>query len=1019
MIDIEITSDAINEDEVKKLKDIEELKGIVIHTRADLFEYTEDSAHTGYAIAEAIRNKFCSSKGYHFAIDSKGIIECVPDNKQTEHIFEGKDTFINRAMYNNKANESSISVIMLFPQDQKYEDIERKTVKFIADYLVKKNLEPKHVMRGFDLNKFGSPLHLLEKNKWRKFIKLIEDTYEAMMDKENEYNDDKLEKATTTYTDKELRDFYLDNGADIEKYAKDFEPDHRDIEEIVNFKSNEPSEIKSFTTENNTNFTYSVVENVPTSTGHCSRAFDTLTAKATPNNLEVEPIYPDLAVPPGGTITLLNSSTESKPIQSNSVPLSVEEFDNREKAFNIKDYVGAVKKIEGKPVNNNDPFPTDDKIKELESHMPKVKIDEVAFNFHDCNHPDSIIGPAVASNFAMIQDEIITMAKRTERRLVKLENILSTVMRNLFRTASRMQVNCVYYGGQDVYGKYKCIRCLHNDRINDGQSMTLDQCLSCTRYEPILGQVYAILDDTGANVAQVLDDIQMSYMSMEEYIAFTRTEEMHVERDPAKLNTEATQPKPFSEFFEEGFKMDWNPTPLEAQRHNVAEYKTEGIQAVKPVIEKENEPVIEDEFKNVVEETEAYETLKYDSNNYSFENFGTESDLGISGLYGGGSEIRKKIVEYAENGLKLCHDGKGRYTMNTNSANGPTRYNHNDKAVNGIHYWDCSSFCEAAYKHAGLTSIAGNTKTEYPMCLPSTGGIIIPHTEEDKALPGDLVWFTSQEPKPSTQEELTQAILNKIGHVGIYIGNGEYIHASTNNAPITEHLKKSPTKNWDKRIFAFGRPKELVEADKKAAELTANGEGFFDYDSHGFNSTITALANKYCEGQVKSVIDNMNKYGYKQAVIDISKKHGLDPYFVLGLIATESAGDPTNKTGYYWGIMQTSKENTRATGNLEDIKHDLEVGCAHYHKIRNYMKKPRGENQVLATYAYNAGNGTVDEACNNYGPGADTVKAGPIAQYVADSAIRRYGPSKQDECTSYVAKIILRANMLRAKNALG
>ena len=41
--------------------------------------------------------------------------------------------------------------------------------------------------------------------------------------------------------------------------------------------------------------------------------------------------------------------------------------------------------------------------------------------------------------------------------------------------------------------------------------MTLDQCLSCTRYEPIIGQVYAILDESGTNITQILDDAQMYY----------------------------------------------------------------------------------------------------------------------------------------------------------------------------------------------------------------------------------------------------------------------------------------------------------------------------------------------------------------------------------------------------------------------------------------------------------------------------------------------------------------------------
>lgn len=1024
MIDIEITDSIASESKVKKIKDIEKIKGVTIHCRSDLFEYKEDTVFTKSAMIIASDNEFKSEKGYHFIIDDKNIMNCVPDNKQTQHIVEGKNTFINRALYNNKANEESIAILIVIPKDSKYENIERKAIKFIADYLIKNELSPDNVMRAFDLNRSSSPLHLLEKDKWRHFIKLLEDAYKAMKDNDEikvlGYKDEDLEKAKTSYTDKEVREFYLKYGQDADNYSKDFEPDHRDIEAIVQFKSNDPGDIKEFTTKQNNIFTYSVVENAPTSSSHCSRAFDTLTGKATPNNLEVEPIYPDLAVPPGGTITLLNSNTESKPTQSNSVPLSVEEFENREKAFNIKDYVDTVKKIEGKPVNNNDPFPTDDKIKELESHMPKVKIDEVAFNLHDCNHPDSIIGPAVASNFAMVQDEIITMAKRTERRLVKLENILSTVMRNLFRTASRMQINCVYYGGQDIYGKYKCIRCLHNDRINDGQSMTLDQCLSCTRYEPVLGQVYAILDDTGANVAQVLDDIQMSYMSMGEYIDFTRTEEMHVEREPAKLNTEAMQPKPFSEIFEEGFKMDWTPTSLEAQRHNVAEYKTEGIEAIKPEIKKENEPTIEDEFKNVVEETEPYETLKYDSNNYNFENFGAESNLTIPGLYGGGAEIRKKIVEYAENGFKLCKDGKGRYTMNTNSANGPTRYSHNDNAVNGIHYWDCSSFTEAAYKSAGITSIAGNTSSEYPLCLPSTGGIIIPNIEEDKALPGDLVWFTSQEPKPSTQDELVKASLGQIGHVGIYIGNGEYIHASTDDAPITEQIKKSPTKNWDKRIFAFGRPKELVEADKNAISTTAADS--FDPDIQKLPNDLRDNIKSRAQSWANGVITNNQKWNYAHIFASVcaekSKQYGIeiDPYMMMALSGVEASGNP-HAGGPDPGLMQLAPGSGGASlstnvkpGSAEAteyFKTQISGSIDHLMGKRKDIMALRGNEWgtwPITLYGYNSGQGTVANTIKTYSlsPITGGEFAPYIKQYVSESGIVPYPQVRYE----YFARIL-------------
>lgn len=79
-----------------------------------------------------------------------------------------------------------------------------------------------------------------------------------------------------------------------------------------------------------------------------------------------------------------------------------------------------------------------------------------------------------------------------EKRIVRLENNMATLMRYLYRLGSRVFINCQYYGGQTTFQKYKCIRCMKDDRCNDGQLMQLDQCLCCTRYEPIFGQVYEI-----------------------------------------------------------------------------------------------------------------------------------------------------------------------------------------------------------------------------------------------------------------------------------------------------------------------------------------------------------------------------------------------------------------------------------------------------------------------------------------------------------------------------------------------
>ena len=119
----------------------------------------------------------------------------------------------------------------------------------------------------------------------------------------------------------------------------------------------------------------------------------------------------------------------------------------------------------------------------------------------------------------------MSVGDHTEKRIVKLENMMATFMRYLFRLGARVPINCQYYGGQSPnFEKYAGIRCLADDRVEDGKLVQIDQCLNCTRYEPVYGQCYEILSDIGANVAAILDDNQAGYSNMKEYVDMTRTD---------------------------------------------------------------------------------------------------------------------------------------------------------------------------------------------------------------------------------------------------------------------------------------------------------------------------------------------------------------------------------------------------------------------------------------------------------------------------------------------------------------
>lgn len=210
----------------------------------------------------------------------------------------------------------------------------------------------------------------------------------------------------------------------------------------------------------------------------------------------------------------------------------------------------------GKPANNNDPYPVDKKIAELQKHEPRIKIPDISYTtpYIGCSEP--------------LSKAILDVSDTTEKRIARLENILSTALRYLFRLSSRVNINCVYYGGQEASEKYNAIRCLHDDLIQDGQLMSLDQCLVCTRYEPVIGQIYEATEQL--SLRELHDLTQQSYMSIEEYVTFTKTEKMHMPQDKpsVKLNIQQRSGE-FKNIWPQGFVMNWSLTPIETQSPDI------------------------------------------------------------------------------------------------------------------------------------------------------------------------------------------------------------------------------------------------------------------------------------------------------------------------------------------------------------------------------------------------------------------------------------------------------------------
>lgn len=421
----------------------------------------------------------------------------------------------------------------------------------------------------------------------------------------------------TVVTNKEYEEIMsYSNYELIDTYMLQFEPYDKGLDEVLNAPVLEDDRLNTLTESLNTltgnSIHYNVVEAGPGSTDHCVKPADELNVLYQQTEVKCDPIYPDLIIPP-------NYSTSDYDMESkNSIPLQAlqdgklknEEILKKQFSFDYDTLEDKEKKSKGKPINYNDPYPYDDRITELEQHFPKIKVDEIESRLYSCNHPGCPLAHPMAKNFAMLNDMQLAQSKKIEQRLVRIENVLATMVRNIGRVGSRINVNCVYYGGQDVFGKYKTIRCLCDDRVNDGASVTIDQCMCCTRYEPIIGQIYDILDETGFNGSAILDDMQMSYMNLDDFKNLNKVEnrassfsyadvsldpdkkpgtlidqwkkedkKAYLEQLKKKLGDDEKAKAELEKSLESDyvFTMNWETTEVDTQAPDVKAYPTEGI----------------------------------------------------------------------------------------------------------------------------------------------------------------------------------------------------------------------------------------------------------------------------------------------------------------------------------------------------------------------------------------------------------------------------------------------------------
>lgn len=106
----------------------------------------------------------------------------------------------------------------------------------------------------------------------------------------------------------------------------------------------------------------------------------------------------------------------------------------------------------------------------------------------------------------------------------------------------------------------------------------------------------------------------------------------------------------------------------------------------------------------------------------------------------------------------------------------------------GPNAFDCSGLMYWAYQKAGVT-IPPSSQTQF------AGVPRVPGGTGAKLKPGDLVFF-----------HITGDAQGGINHVGMYVGKGQVVEASTSHAPLSQQIKVAPLSSFGSQYVGAGRP---------------------------------------------------------------------------------------------------------------------------------------------------------------------------------------------------------------------
>lgn len=113
-------------------------------------------------------------------------------------------------------------------------------------------------------------------------------------------------------------------------------------------------------------------------------------------------------------------------------------------------------------------------------------------------------------------------------------------------------------------------------------------------------------------------------------------------------------------------------------------------------------------------------------------------------------------------------------------------YKYGGKNKSGV---DCSGFASALLRDVYAISLAGSAQTMYESC---------DHVAEKNLQEGDLIFFKINS--------------KNVSHVGVYLQNRRFVHASTKRGITINNLDEAYYKKY---FFKGGRPKSTVVGQKK------------------------------------------------------------------------------------------------------------------------------------------------------------------------------------------------------------